>query len=71
MTIVGTGCAFAAIGLWRGALWGTRLAVIILSLNLVGDLLNAFIRRDFRALIGLPVGGAMIFYLTQFRPKKF
>lgn len=62
---VGTGCAGAATGLWRGCRWGVQLALIILSVNIVGDLFNAFERDDYRALIGLPVGGAMIFYLAR------
>jgi len=62
---VGTACALAAIGLWKGKLWGTRLAIIILSANIVGDLANVFFRSDYRALIGLPIGGFMIFYLRR------
>jgi len=65
MIIVGTGCAFAATGLWQGTLWGIRLALIILSVNIAGDLFNALVRHDYRALIGLPIGGAMIFYLAR------
>ena len=69
MLTVGIGCAFAAIGLWQGRFWGIRLALLILSLNIIGDLFNAFVRHDYRALIGLPLGGAMIFYLA--RQAKF
>jgi hypothetical protein len=65
MVTVGIGCAFAAIGLWQGTLFGVRLALIILSLNIIGDLFNALVRHDYRALIGLPIGGAMIFYLAK------
>src|ERR1043166_8288945 len=64
MAGVGLGCATAAIGLWKGTRWGVRLALLILSINILGDLLNAFVRSDYRALIGLPIGGAMIFYLA-------
>ena len=67
MFAVGFACAFAAVGLWRKTTWGIRLALIILSLNIVGDLFNALVRHDYRALIGLPVGGAMIFYLARYR----
>jgi hypothetical protein len=67
MLVVGTACGFAAIGLWQSSLWGIRLALIILSLNIVGDLFNALVRHDYRALIGLPIGGAMIFYLARYR----
>jgi len=65
MLTVGTACLFAAIGLWRGSVWGTRLALTILSVNIIGDLVNSLLRHDYRALIGLPVGVAMIFYLVR------
>jgi uncharacterized membrane protein (DUF2068 family) len=67
MLVVGAACAFAAIGLWRGYRWGVWLAMIILSLNIIGDLFNALARHDYRALIGLPIGAAMIFYLARYR----
>jgi hypothetical protein len=65
MVMVGTACAAAAIGLWQGALWGVRTALVILSLNIIGDVTGALVRHDYRALIGLPIGGAMIFYLGR------
>src|SRR6267143_797563 len=67
MFIVGAGCALAAIGMWRGSLWGMRLALIILSANILGDLFNALLRHDLRTLIGLPIGGALIIYLIRAR----
>src|SRR5215475_3899351 len=73
MVVIGTGCAFAAIGLWQDTLWGRRLALTILSLNILGDLVNAFVRHDCRALIGLPVAGAVMFFLLTWgrQPKSF
>jgi len=65
MVIVGTACLFAAIGLWRGALWGTRLALAILAVNIVGDIANVLFRHDYRALIGVPVGAVMMFLLAR------
>src|SRR4029453_8579047 len=53
MLMVGIACLFAAIGLWRGTIWGTRLALAILWVNIVGDLSNALFRHDYRTLIGL------------------
>ena len=70
MTIVGVACGGAAIGLWRGTVWGVRFALIILSLNIVGGLVNVFLRHDYRALIGLPIGGAMIVYLARYRSPE-
>src|SRR5438105_14367089 len=53
MFVVGAGCAFAAIGLWRRSVWGIRLVVVVLSLNIFEDLLNAVVRLDYGALIAL------------------
>ena len=65
MSAVGTGCALTAIGLWRGTLWGIRLGLAILLVNIIGDLVNVVTRHDFRSLVGLPIAGAMIFYLAR------
>lgn len=65
MVVVGSGCALAAIGLWRRKRWGLGLAIAILAVNLAGDIFNALFRHDYRALIGLPIGGAMITYLLR------
>jgi hypothetical protein len=63
MAVVGTSCGAAAIGLFRGARWGRVLGLVILFANLVGDAANAILRHDYRALIGIPIGGVMIVYL--------
>jgi hypothetical protein len=65
MAIVGIACALAAIGLARNARWGRSLGILILVVNLVGDLTNVFVRHDLRTLIGVPIAGAMIFYLVR------
>jgi hypothetical protein len=70
MVVVGAGCALASIGLWRATVWGVPLAVAILFCNTIGDLLNALMRRDYRSLIGLPIAGAMIFYLARFNTRR-
>jgi hypothetical protein len=62
---VGIACGLAALGLARQTEWGRRLAIGILTVNLIGDSLNAFLRHDLRTLIGLPIGGLMIWYLVR------
>jgi apolipoprotein N-acyltransferase len=69
IAIVGVACALAAIGLARNAKWGRWLGILILAANLVGDLTNAFVRHDLRTLIGVPIAGAMIFYLAKLEPQ--
>src|SRR5215475_1623389 len=44
MATVGAACLFAAIGLWQARPWGTWLALVILSINMLGDLINVFVR---------------------------
>ncbi len=65
MAVVGAACASAAFGLARNAEWGRRLAIGILTVNLIGDTLNAILRHDPLTLIGLPIGGLMIWYLVK------
>jgi hypothetical protein len=67
MLIVGLACGAASIGLARKREWGRRLAIIILFVNLMGDSLNALLRHDPKTLIGLPIGGLMIWYLVKHR----
>jgi hypothetical protein len=37
---------------------------------LLGDALNALVRADWRTLIGLPIGGAMLAYLLSKRVRN-
>jgi uncharacterized membrane protein (UPF0136 family) len=67
MAVVGAACGLAAVGLARNAEWGRRLAIGVLTVNLIGDSLNAIFLRDPRTLIGLPIGGLMILYLLRTR----
>ena len=60
-------CMAAALGLWRCTRWGLWMAVGILVINLAGDTTNAMVTGDLRALIGLPIGGLMIWYLVKQR----
>jgi hypothetical protein len=63
-------CSLAALGLRHCRPWGRQLALGILTVNLVGDMANALLRHDWRTLIGLPIGGALIAYLLSARVKS-
>ncbi len=65
MAVVGIACGSASIGLARRAEWGRRLAIVVLAVNLLGDLGGAIVRHDPRTLIGLPIAGAMIWFLVK------
>jgi len=65
MAAIGTACGVAAAGLAQAAKWGRWLAIGILTANLIGNSVNALLRHDPRTLIGLPIGGLMIWYLVK------
>lgn len=67
MFVVCAFCAIAAAGLWRWKAWGYWTAICMLSVNLLGDTISAFLLRDSRTLIGLPIAGLMIGYLLRRR----
>ena len=70
MGTVSAGCAAAATGLWARRRYGWYLALLILTINLAGDTLNAVLGRDPGTLIGLPVGGVLIAYLLSARVRR-
>lgn|ERR1700682_4965042 len=71
MAVVSFACLAAAIGLWRGLSWGRQLAMTILVVNAAGALLNGVLGKDLRSLIGLPVAGALLYYLRAPRVQAF
>ncbi len=44
-------CTLAAVGLWRGLQWGYWTALIMLSLNLAGDIVRVITGLEPKALI--------------------
>jgi hypothetical protein len=71
MLLVAAACAAAAVGVWRGSRWGYRVAVGLLAVNLLGDIANATLRGDWRTLVGVPIGGAMLLYLLSRRARAW
>ena len=69
MVAVCAACSIAAVGLWRQKGWGIVAAVILLCINLVGDVSNALLARSWHTLIGVPVAAIMMGYLLR-EPKR-
>jgi uncharacterized membrane protein (DUF2068 family) len=68
---VSMACAFSAIGLWQGKLWGYRLAISMLVVNLIGDTYNFLSGIERRAVIGIPIVIVIIFLITNPKTKSF
>jgi hypothetical protein len=67
MIAVCVSCFTAAVGLWGLKRWGYWTAIMVLSINLAGDALNTVLVRNWRTLIGLPIGLTLILFLRQKR----
>lgn len=64
-------CLVAAIGLWRGARWGHKIALVLIAVNLLSDILNAVSGNEPRTIIGVPVALAIMIYLMSGRVKRY
>src|SRR5262245_49969616 len=47
---VSAACAVAAVGLWRAAKWGHVIAVLLIAINLIGDVVNVVLGTERRAI---------------------
>jgi hypothetical protein len=64
-------CAAAAIGLWRRARWGHKIAIALITLNLLSDLVNTVLGIEPRAIVGVPIALALLFYLMTGRVRNY
>jgi hypothetical protein len=71
MRAVCAACASASVGLWRGARWGYWLAVLLLVINLLGDVINVLSGTEPRAVVGIPIVLAILAYLMSKRVRRF
>ncbi len=55
MLVVCVACVLTTIGLWRGSRWGYWLCLIMLTANLMGDLVNVITGTEPRAVVGIPI----------------
>ena len=71
MAVVCIACISTAIGLWRGVIWGYWFAVVMLVLNLVGDLVNGITGMQRKAIAGVPVVLLILVYLMRKRTRDY
>ena len=64
-------CAAAAIGLWQRARWGHLVAIALITINLLSDLVNVILGTEPRAIIGVPIALALLFYLMSRRVRNY
>jgi hypothetical protein len=64
-------CAAAAVGLWRSARWGHRVAVTLIAINLLSDVANSVLGAEPRAVVGVPIAFALLLYLMSKRVRRY
>lgn len=67
--VVTISCAMAAIGLWRRAPWGHKIAIALIAINLVADVANTVMGSEPRAIVGIPIALAILLYLLSRRVR--
>lgn len=71
MAVVCLACLLSAIGLWRGLRWGYWLAVAMLTINLIGDVVNVVTGTEYRAIAGIPIALALLIFLLRKRTREY
>jgi hypothetical protein len=64
-------CAAAAIGLWRQAGWGHKIAFALITINLLSDVANTVLGTEPKAIIGVPIALVLLFYLMSKRVRNY
>ncbi len=68
---IGFACALSSVGLWRGKRSGYTLSIVILLVNLTGDVFNVISGTERRAAIGIPIVIIILAYLMSRRVRHF
>jgi hypothetical protein len=63
--VVCVACAASAYGFFKRKRWGYRLGIALLLVNLTADLVNAILGIEPRAVLGVPVVGLLLWYLSS------
>ena len=64
-------CGASAYGFLKGKRWGYWMGISLLAVNLAGDLINAALGIERRAVIGIPIVALLLWYLSSKRVKAF
>ena len=63
--LLGAALGAAGLGWFKRRIWGWRLAVAIIAIQVLGDLVNVFLGRVVEGGIGVTIAGALLFYLLR------
>ena len=61
----------AGVGWFRRRFWGWALAVTIVTIQVVGSLMNAILGSAFKGVIGLILAGILLYFLLRLQVRGF
>src|SRR5262249_4360012 len=71
LAVVCVACAACAFGFFAGKRWAYPLGVGGLLVNLTGDVVNAALGVEPRALVGVPIVALILWYLSSRQVRDF
>ena len=71
LAVVFVACAACAFGFFKGRRWGYWLGLGGLAINATGDLVNAALGIEPRAVFGVPVVAVILWYLSRRQVRAF
>lgn len=63
--LLGITLAIAATGWFKRRFWAWRVAVAIITIQVLGDLANVFLGRIVEGAMGATIAGVLLFYLLR------
>ena len=71
LAVVCVACAACAYGFFLGRRWAYPLGVGGLLVNLTGDIVNAALGIELRAVVGVPIVALILWYLLSRQVRNF
>jgi hypothetical protein len=63
--LLATALAIAGRGWLKRRRWGWLLAVVIIAIQILGDIANVFFGRIIQGVVGVTIAGALLVYMTR------
>jgi hypothetical protein len=63
--VLGAALAAAGVGWFGRRLWGWKLAVVIIAIQVLGDFMSIFMGHFVRGAVGVTIAAALLLYLLR------
>lgn len=63
--LLGFALAVASVGWFKLRIWGWRIAVAVIAIQVLGDGVNLFLKHFVEGAVGVAIAGALLFYLLS------